>query len=320
MEGQQARPGDERCLRETPPAIGPAGQFGHAGRHRPRCAAGRCVRRIRHPGAEGSARPRTAAAVRAWPRRRTGAAVQRPGSRRPGSWRGCCTSAQGPLAAADPARAPSEPVPVRRNSRRGRDAAQRPAAAGFGMRQRQQPGQRREQPEQRASAQQPEQPVGRPRAQCSRAAARRPSASRSAWRRGADWRGARRRRLRTALRQAERRTFPLEVLSTVCGGASRISSAGSPMASITACDTASRSAPGLGDVAGRTSASTTRRSVPLPGRGCRIPPRSPCARPRPPHGLLDFLRVQVAPAADHDVLDAAGHVTSPSAHKRGHRC
>ena len=96
----------------------------------------------------------------------------------------------------------------------------------------------------------------------------------------------------------------------MCGGASTTSSGGSPMAATTARATASRKR-----VARPASPRAALRPAPpdarcrWPGRGCRRPPRSPCARRRTrTDGLLDLLRIEVAPAADDDVLDAAGDV------------
>ena len=108
-------------------------------------------------------------------------------------------------------------------------------------------------------------------------------------------------------RQADRRILPLEVFSTVCGGASTTSSGGSPMASITARDTASRSA-----AIGGARAHLGQHHQPL-GAGCRVgaAEHGDAALAHAvdlAHGLLDLLGVEVAPAADDDVLDAAGDV------------
>jgi hypothetical protein len=99
--------------------------------------------------------------------------------------------------------------------------------------------------------------------------------------------------------------LPLEVLSTVCGGASTISSGGSPMAATTAFATASRNAVRAEAGTGRASASTTRRSVPVAGSGLpktatqplRTPSTWPTAssiscgyRLRPPRITMSFTR------------------------------
>ena len=182
------------------------------------------------------------------------------------------------------------------------------AAAGFGMQQGQQPHGRREQPEQQHGAQ-AEQRIGRalPRRARSRSAAA-PNASRSHCRLALAG-AAPMRPCSTSSRQAERRTLPLEVLSTVCGGASTISSAGSPIASTTACDTASRNA-AVSRAAAR--AQLGQHDEPL-GAAARIGPaehRDAALADAVDRAdrVLDLLRVQVAAATDHDVLDAAGDV------------